>query len=88
MLNSLFAECVRSVLSLFLLPQERTFPKSMHLPHIGSCLLSICGSDTDVMVVPSVSVGLLLCGFSVVDKDILHLLPRLHLTVFLMEEKY
>lgn len=87
MLNSLCAECARDVLSPFLLPQERASTQSHVLLHSGSCLLSIC-----VWCSLGFWVGAgpcwLPCGFGVVDKDILHLLQRLHLTICLVEEKY
>lgn len=59
---------------------------------IESCLLSICVSDiargSEWVLVPGVSPGSPPCGSSGVEKDIIQLFPRLHHTVFLLEEKY
>lgn len=85
MLNSLFAECVRDVFSPFFFAQEGASTQSHVLLHSGSCLLSIC-----VWCSLGFWVGAgpcwLLCGSSVIDKNIFHLLQRLHLTMCLVED--
>lgn len=82
----------RDALSPFLLPQQRVFPQSHVFLHVGTCLFSICARDVvwdaEWVLVLGVCAGRLPGGSSAGDKDVLHLLPRLHLIIFLMEGKY
>lgn len=72
---------------LFFFHKKGHFPSPSICPILGVVFSASVGVTQMWMVVPGVSVGSLLCSFSVVDKAILHLLLKLHLTTFLMEEK-